>query len=241
MEETLLLTSNHLIQIRIGSRILLAQPASGHIEWSSRTVPQERSPIPQLLREVLPAGEDQEAEDGGGEGAGMSTSTSGERWHDDDVQDITPPQPTFRPTRSPGPQLICTATYTVLQLFQLFFTNSILQTIIQNVNDFGSTHYSTPTNPWIDVTLQDMFSFMSMVLYMGVIKCCAFRDYWRQSKLYSLPFPRRVITDKKFLSISWALHLSSLVADAERAEERHSSLRSILQNQTTVRGDEGSL
>ena len=181
----------------------------------------------------LPAGEDQKAEDVGGEGEGEAGATAAaaavkpvcqpanlERWHDVDVQDITPQQPTFRPTRSPGPQLICTATYTVLQLFQLFFTNSILQTIIQNTNDFGSIHYSTPTNPWIDVTLQDMFSFMSMVLYMGVIKCCAFTDYWRQRKLYSLLFPSRVITGKKFLRISRALHLSSLVADASNEQRK---------------------
>ncbi|KAL1276685.1 hypothetical protein QQF64_036308 [Cirrhinus molitorella] len=38
--------------------------------------------------------------------AEMSTSTCEERWNDVDVPDVTPPQPTFRPTKSPGPQLI---------------------------------------------------------------------------------------------------------------------------------------
>ncbi|XP_057211316.1 uncharacterized protein LOC130567325 [Triplophysa rosa] len=71
--------------------------------------------------------------------AEMSIPTSEERWNDVDVPDVTPPQPTFRPTKSPGPQLIRTANYTALQLFQLFFTNSVLLTIIKNTNDFGST------------------------------------------------------------------------------------------------------
>lgn len=52
------------IQTQVGNRILLLQSASGHVQRSSRTVPhQERSPIPQIAREVVPAG-DQEAEDG---------------------------------------------------------------------------------------------------------------------------------------------------------------------------------
>ncbi len=81
-----------------------------------------------------------ESEDGGGgkgkgkgEGEGgrtgsssssqaeVSTSTSEEKWNGVDIPDVTPPQPTFRPTNSPGPKLIRTATYTVLQLYQLFF------------------------------------------------------------------------------------------------------------------------
>ena len=63
-------------------------------------------------------------------------------WNDVDIPDITPPQPTFRPTNPPGPQLIRTAIYTDLQLFQLFWTNSVLQTVLRNTNEFGSTHHS---------------------------------------------------------------------------------------------------
>ncbi|KAK9532194.1 hypothetical protein VZT92_009592 [Zoarces viviparus] len=157
---------------------------------------------------------------GRGTGSSSQDGTSGQRWNDVGIPDITPPQPTFGPARSSGPQLTRTATYTALQLFQLYFTNSVLQTIIENTNDFGSTHYSLPSNLWIDVTLQDMFSFMSLIVYMGVLKCSGFTDYWRGGKLYSLPFPRRVMTGKKFLRISQALHLSSSVEDAANEQRR---------------------
>ncbi|XP_062312170.1 piggyBac transposable element-derived protein 4-like [Osmerus eperlanus] len=152
--------------------------------------------------------------------AGASTSPSGERWNDVDIPDITPPQPTFRPTNPPGPQLIRTATYTALQLFQLFWTNSVLQTILLNTNEFGSTHHSTPTHPWIDLTLQDMFTFMSMVIYMGLVKCSAFTDYWQKDKLHSFPFPKQVMTGKKFLRITRSLHLSSMADDATNEQRR---------------------
>ena len=174
----------------------------------------------------LPTPQNSRRQRGRGRGKGRgcsqarSTSPSEERWNDVDVPDITPPQPTFRPRNVPGPRLIRTATYTALQLFQLFFTNSVLKTILQNTNNCGSTHHSTPSIPWIDLTLQDMFAFMSLVVYMGVVKCFSFTDYWRGGHLYSLPFPRRVMTGKKFLRISQSLHLSSSVGDAANDERR---------------------
>ena len=172
--------------------------------------------------------------------AGATTTPPGERWNDVDIPDITPPQPTFRPTNPPGPQLIQTATYTALQLFQLFWTNSVLQTILLNTNEFGSTHHSTPTHPWIDLTLQNMFTFISMVIYMGLVKCSAFNDYWRKDKLHSFPLPKQVMTGKKFLRISRSLHLSSMADDAAN-EQRRGSLQPSLQDQPSLSGDERSL
>uniref|UniRef100_A0A3Q2VE55 PiggyBac transposable element-derived protein domain-containing protein n=1 Tax=Haplochromis burtoni TaxID=8153 RepID=A0A3Q2VE55_HAPBU len=151
--------------------------------------------------------------------AEMPASTSEEGWNDTDAPDIIPPQPTFRPIKSPGPQIIPTASYTLLQLFQLYFTNSMLLTIIKNTNDFGSTCHK-PSNPWIDLTLQDMYAFMAMVIYMGLVKLPAITDYWRGSKLYSLPFPKKIMCGKKFQRICRSLHLSSLEDNAANEQRR---------------------
>ncbi|XP_017339063.1 piggyBac transposable element-derived protein 4 [Ictalurus punctatus] len=146
--------------------------------------------------------------------------TSGERWNDVDVPDVTPQQPTFRPANSPGPQLIRTAMYTAMELFQLFFSTSVLHRIIQNTNDFGSSRGSTLASPWTDLTLEEMFSFMSVLIYMGIVKCSSFTDYWRGGKLYSLPFPKQVMTGKRFLTICQTFHLSSVADDAANEEKR---------------------
>ncbi|XP_049901382.1 piggyBac transposable element-derived protein 4-like [Epinephelus moara] len=143
----------------------------------------------------------------------------GWRWSDMNDPDITPRQPTFRPARSPGPQFTIPATCTPLQFFQLFFTDSISQTIVNNTNEFCSSH-APPAIPWTDLTLKDMYSFMALVVYMSVVKCSGFADYWRVGKLYELTFPRRVMTGKKFLTISRSLHLSSLAQDAANKEKR---------------------
>ncbi|XP_029304254.1 piggyBac transposable element-derived protein 4-like isoform X2 [Cottoperca gobio] len=141
----------------------------------------------------------------------MSATPAGERWNGVDTPDITPPQPIFRPRNAPGPKLILTASYTPLELFNLFFTNSVLDTIIRNTNIQGSTHH-TANHPWSDITLQDMFSFMALIIYMGVVKCCCFTDYWRGGNLYSLPFPKLVMTGRKFLMITGSLQLNSPAA-----------------------------
>ncbi|XP_061584596.1 piggyBac transposable element-derived protein 4-like [Cololabis saira] len=151
---------------------------------------------------------------------GASSSPEEEKWNDVDEPDITPAQPTFRPTYSPGPQLVHTASYTPLQIFQMFFSNSVLQTIARNTNAFGSTHHSTPSAPWVDVTVPDLLSYMSLVVFMGVVKCSAFTDYWRGGKLYNLQFPRLAMSGKKFLRICRPLHLSNPADDADNEQRR---------------------
>ncbi|KAG1941176.1 hypothetical protein F2P79_016309 [Pimephales promelas] len=108
----------------------------------------------------------------------MSSSTSEDGWNDVDIPDLTPPQPTFRPTNAPGPQLIRTGTYT------------------------------------------DIFAFIAMVIYMGIVKLPSITDFWRGGNLYSLPFPKKVMTGKKFLRICRSLHLSKMVDDAANEQRR---------------------
>ncbi|XP_029299578.1 piggyBac transposable element-derived protein 4-like [Cottoperca gobio] len=143
---------------------------------------------------------------------GKSADPAEKRWYGIDTPDITPRQPIFKPRNAPGPTLIRTASYTPLELFNLFFTNSMLNTIIENTNIKGST-CSTANHPWFDITLQDMFSFMAMLIYMGLLKCSRLTDYWRGGNLYSLPFPKEVMSGRKFLMITHALHLSSPAMD----------------------------
>ncbi|XP_041639072.1 piggyBac transposable element-derived protein 4-like [Cheilinus undulatus] len=164
---------------------------------------------------------------GRGRGRGINSSSSqassetpGQGWNGVDVPDIVPPQPIFRPARTPGPQLILTSSYTALQLFQLFLTKPSLKTIVQNTNDFGIAYYAKISSPWTDFTIEDMYSFMSLLIYMGLVKCTAFLDYWKDSNLYNFQFPRQVMAVKRFLRINQALHLCSPEADAENERKK---------------------
>uniref|UniRef100_A0A3Q3ESV8 PiggyBac transposable element-derived protein domain-containing protein n=1 Tax=Kryptolebias marmoratus TaxID=37003 RepID=A0A3Q3ESV8_KRYMA len=141
-------------------------------------------------------------------------------WRGIDEPDVIPPQPIFRPSSTPGAQLIMTAAYSALELFQQFFTADIIQRLLANTNEYGRARCSTPSRPWTDITMQNMFGFLSVVIYMGLIKCLSLTDYWRGGKLYSLLFPKSVMSGRKWLRILNALHLNSAAEDSANEAKR---------------------
>ncbi|XP_071396159.1 piggyBac transposable element-derived protein 4-like [Centroberyx affinis] len=149
-----------------------------------------------------------------------STSSSEDRWRNVDEADVDPPQPVFRPARAPGPQVSSTASYSPLQLFQLFMSSSTLQTIANHSNAYGTKKQEGKARPWHLITLQDMYSFLALVIYMGFARFCSLTDYWRRSELYGLQLPSRIMSCRRFLAITFALHLSDPKVDAENEKKR---------------------
>lgn len=131
-----------------------------------------------------------------------------DRWHDMDEEDFEPPQPRFRPERVPGPQLNRTANYTPLELFQLFFSTTVIDTLVKHTNANGKRKQQAQQKLWHTVTREDMYSFLSLVLYMGMVPLKAMTDFWKGSKLYRLPFPSSVMPSNRFLAISRSLHIN---------------------------------
>ncbi|TWW67701.1 piggyBac transposable element-derived protein 4-like [Takifugu flavidus] len=131
-----------------------------------------------------------------------------DRWHDVDEEDFEPPQPRFRPERVPGPQLNRTANYTPLELFQLFFSTTVIDNLVKHTNANGKKKRQAQQKHWHTVTREDMYSFLSLVLYMGMVPLKAMTDFWKGSKLYRLPFPSSVMPSNRFLAISRSLHIN---------------------------------
>ncbi|KAI2650763.1 PiggyBac transposable element-derived protein 4 [Labeo rohita] len=147
-------------------------------------------------------------------------SISEQKWKSADEPDIEPKQPLFRPKNTPGPQLISTATCSPLQYFELFFSKSVLQTVVEHTNTYGAMRFEGKKKPWEDISIKDLKSFIALVIYMGVLKCFTLTDYWKKSDLYSLPYPARIMTGRKFLNICAALHISDPNVDAENDKKR---------------------
>nr|XP_055075682.1 piggyBac transposable element-derived protein 4-like [Misgurnus anguillicaudatus] len=141
------------------------------------------------------------------------------KWNVSTDEDITPQPPVFRPFRTPGPQLILSTSYTVLQLFQLFFSTSMLQTIVKNTNAHGASMHRGQ-KPWQDISLDDLYSYLALVIFMGVVKLPALTDYWRRCDTFGIPFPAKVMSARKFYSISAALHLSDPKVDADNNRKK---------------------
>lgn len=137
-----------------------------------------------------------------------------ERWRDMDEDDFEPPQPRFRPERVPGPQLNRTANYTPLELFQLFFSTTVIDTLVKHTNANGRRKKGEQQKQWHGVTREDMYSFLALVLYMGMVPLKAMTDFWKGSRLYSLPFPSSVMPSTRFLAISRSLHMNDPAVEA---------------------------
>ncbi|XP_057199073.1 uncharacterized protein LOC130565469 [Triplophysa rosa] len=128
----------------------------------------------------------------------------------------------FRPARTPGPQLKSTASYSPLELFQLFLSDSMLETVVANTNAHGIKRQED-TNPWVNISLNDMYSYVAMLLYLGLQRCLSPKDFWRTTKIHHPEFPSNIMAYEKYSSISATLHLSDATVDAENDTKRGTS------------------
>ncbi|XP_018538842.1 piggyBac transposable element-derived protein 4-like [Lates calcarifer] len=144
----------------------------------------------------------------------------GDRWRNIDEDDVEPPQPRFRPERDVGPQLNRTANYTPLELFQLFFSTTVIDTLVRNTNAYGRKKYQGQKESWVPVTTADMYSFICLVLYMGIVPLKTLKEFWRGSKLFSLPFPASVMPCRRFLAISRNLHMNDPAVEAANDQKK---------------------
>ncbi|XP_028999285.1 piggyBac transposable element-derived protein 4 [Betta splendens] len=154
---------------------------------------------------------------------GEEEDRSSDRWRSVEEEDVEPPQPRFRPERDTGPQLNRTANYTPLELFQLFFSTKVIDTLVKNTNAYGAKKHQNHRESWVPVTTADMHSFLCLVLYMGIVPLKTLREFWRGSRLFCLPFPASVMPCRRFLAISTSLHMNDPVVEAANDQKRGTS------------------
>lgn len=152
--------------------------------------------------------------------ADVDEGDDGDQWHDVDEEDVEPPQPRFRPERVAGPQLNRTANYTPLELFQLFFSTTVINTLVRNSNAYAKKTQEDQQERWVPITTADMYSFLSLVLYMGIVPLKTLVDFWKGSKLFSLPFPASVMARRRFLTISRNLHMNDPAVEAANDQKK---------------------
>ncbi|KAF3832987.1 hypothetical protein F7725_026652, partial [Dissostichus mawsoni] len=153
----------------------------------------------------------------------VEDDVDGDRWCNIDEEDVEPLQPRFRPDRDVGPQLNRTANYTPLELFQLFFSMTVINTLVKNTNAYGKNKYQGQKESWVPVTTADMYSFICLVLYMGIVPLKTLKEFWRGSKLFSLPFPASVMPCRRFLAISRSLHMNDPAVEMANEQKKGTS------------------
>ncbi|KAL1268600.1 hypothetical protein QQF64_033963 [Cirrhinus molitorella] len=151
----------------------------------------------------------------------MAESSGTERWYDCSEEDEAPALPHFLPKRIPGPQLVMDRIYSPLQLFQLFFTVSVVDTMVKNTNAFARMRSEAGKRfIWLPVKVQELYSYIGLVIYMGLLGAKNIIDYWSGKEIYRLPFPRSVMSRSRFQAISWNLHLCDPEDDLENVRKK---------------------
>jgi hypothetical protein len=73
----------------------------------------------------------------------------------------------------------------LLDLFSLFFTDVIWDTIARNTNTYGDCkHFSislTETRPWTPTHANEIRVFIGIIIYMGLFREPSIEGYWRQN------------------------------------------------------------
>ncbi|XP_033953453.1 piggyBac transposable element-derived protein 4-like [Pseudochaenichthys georgianus] len=145
-------------------------------------------------------------------------------WKTDKDPDTAPPVPSFKPARTPGPQLSSRWKYKPFDLFKLFFSAQTVQTICINTNKQAAKQMGNGKKyKWIDLTVDDFYKYMGLLLYMALLKLDTVLDYWRQDHFLSVPLPAQVMTRDRYRTISWNLHLSDPGEDVQNDSKKGTS------------------
>ncbi|XP_030237880.1 piggyBac transposable element-derived protein 4-like [Gadus morhua] len=144
-----------------------------------------------------------------------------ERWHNRQEEDKKPAPFRFKPARIPGPTFDTTLSWSPLALFQLFFSTSVVNTIISNTNAHAAKRQQAGKKlKWEVLTVDGFYTFLAVIIFHGLVTVHNFADYWRKTSPYNFSFPRDKITRGRFEAILWSLHLSNPTEDEENERKK---------------------
>ncbi|CAG8774599.1 21534_t:CDS:2, partial [Cetraspora pellucida] len=129
-----------------------------------------------------------------------------------------PPPPTFEPLVHPSP--LCYASVWLpshikvgvsrpIILFLLFFTMSMMDTIVANTNKYTSTKDAGVTGrQWEDITRNELLVWVALVIYQGLFKLPSHDQYWNEDPRLPIHQILKQMIFKCFESIKRFLHVS---------------------------------
>ena len=112
-----------------------------------------------------------------------------------------------------------------IEYFQLFFTTSVLQYIIEKTNEYArATLNAIPPRRrslfrnWKDVTMREMKAFLAVVIQMGLVQLSDMKDYWSTHATLNFPFFWSIFSRDRFLQIFWMLHVGNIPSTSRRSK-----------------------
>ncbi|GFO04148.1 PiggyBac transposable element-derived protein 4 [Plakobranchus ocellatus] len=102
-----------------------------------------------------------------------------------------------------------------LGFLKLMIDDDMIENIVRETNRYAAESLRgkalTPKSrfkKWVDVTVQEMWTFFGLIIAMGLVVIDDIEEYWSSHPLYDLPFFRSIMRRDKFLLILSFLHLA---------------------------------
>ncbi|KAJ8390989.1 hypothetical protein AAFF_G00097670 [Aldrovandia affinis] len=144
-----------------------------------------------------------------------------ERWCNVEEEDTEPAQPHFIPAHPPGPQLNASQSWSPLRLFQLFFSSTVVCTVVNNTNaNIQRRKEAGLKAPWNPLSSPKFFVFLRVLIFSGLMFVHDRDNMWRMDWPYQLVFPEGTMSRGWFKAILWCLHLSKPEEDEENVKKR---------------------
>ena len=94
----------------------------------------------------------------------------------------------------------------IIDTFRLFFTMTLLSTIIEETNRYARQVLGENIKSWTDVKEEDILAFLGFTVLMGINQLPSIKDYWRKDKYFHYsPIADRITRDR-FQQILRFLH-----------------------------------
>lgn len=145
-------------------------------------------------------------------------------WNTGKKQDICPVVKRFVPARAVGHQLNPSTTYTPLDLFKLFISETTALTLCNNTNKQAEKQVSQGKKfLWTKLTSTEFFKYLGLTFYFALVRLPYVPQYWKKQTIFSQTFPPTVMTRDRYQTISWNLHMSDPDKDRENDSKKGTS------------------
>ncbi|XP_067113917.1 piggyBac transposable element-derived protein 4-like [Osmerus mordax] len=132
----------------------------------------------------------------------------------------------WRPARNftpPGPEVVFEKQHcgvqihpesqTEAQCFKMLLTEELVQHIVKATNNYAlqlkknvAPGVKGKLAKWQPTTVDEMYSFLVVILLMGIVKKSALRDYWSTDPMVMTPFFTSLFSQDRFLVLLRCLH-----------------------------------
>ncbi|GBM21673.1 PiggyBac transposable element-derived protein 4 [Araneus ventricosus] len=138
------------------------------------------------------------------------------QWCKIDMQNIPPAPASFPFIGNPGPNFTMADDATVLDYFELFFDDVMLQIIVKETNRYAQQYMNKAVpkersrwKKWTDTDEKELRLFFSVLFLQGIVKKPKQEYYWSKRHILQTPIFHQVIQKDRFILLMKFLHFTN--------------------------------